>query len=299
MSKVSVVIPSRNELFLPQTVNDLLTKAAGEVEVIVVLDGYWPDPPLPDDPRLRLLHFGSPRGMRAAINAGAGVATGEFLMKCDAHCMFQEGYDEILQADCDGDWAVIPARYSLDAENWAIEKNGKPRRDYHYLCYPDPHKEHDGGMHGVEWWQRCKERFGKPEYEIDDNMSCQGSCWLMPRDYFWNHLGGLSEEGYGTFSQEFQEIGNKIWLGGGRVVVNKKCWYAHLHKGKRYGRGYSANMHEIVGGHNYSSWFWMTNQPFKGRIHNIEWLIDKFWPVPTWPEDWREIEKTWRTIHVD
>ena len=26
--------------------------------------------------------------------------------------------------------------YDLDAEHWAIEDNRKPRRDYHYLCYP-------------------------------------------------------------------------------------------------------------------------------------------------------------------
>lgn len=23
------------------------------------------------------------------------------------------------------------------------------------------------------------------------------------------------------------------------------------------------------------------------KIFNIDWFIDKFWPVPSWPEDWR------------
>ena len=176
MAKLSVLIPAggvpggSGERFLPQTVNDLLTKAAGDVQVVVTLDGYKPNPPLPDDPRLVQIFHATPRGMRASINDAAAVANGEFLMKCDAHCMFQEGYDEILKADCAENWIVIPARYSLDAENWAIQRNGKPRRDYHYLCYPEPDKDHDGGMHGVEWWSRGKER-ADPQYDIDYNIS--------------------------------------------------------------------------------------------------------------------------------
>jgi hypothetical protein len=226
--------------------------------------------------------------MRAAINAGAAVATGKYLMKTDAHCMFGEGYDRILQESCEDNWVVIPPRYSLDAENWAIEQNGKPRRDYHYLCYPDPDKGHDAGMHGVEWWSRGRER-SAPEYDIDDNMSCQGSCWFMPKNYFDNHLHGLSEVGYGSFAQEFQEIGLKTWLGGGEVKVNKHTWYAHLHKGSRYGRMYEQSREDreaIIRSHSWSSRYWMCNE-WENRIHDIDWLIDKFWPVPTWPEDWR------------
>jgi len=282
MSKVSIIIPSRNEMFLPQTVNDLLSKGS-DVEVIAVLDGYWPDPPLQDDKRLVILHRGKAMGMRAAINAAANIASGKYLMKCDGHCMFSEGYDEVLQNDCDKDWVVIPARYSLDAENWVIEDNGKPRRDYHYLCYPDPNKPHDSGMHGVEWWSRGKE-LSDPKYDIDDNMSFQGSCWFMYKDYFHNFLHGMSEVGYGNFTQEPQEIGLKAWLGGGAVKVNKKLWYAHLHKGKRYGRGYSQDRKEIVDGHLYSARYWMNNE-WEKRVHDIDWLIEKFWPVPTWPED--------------
>jgi hypothetical protein len=232
------------------------------------------------------LHRGQAMGMRAAINGAAAIAKGKFLMKCDVHCMFAEGYDDVLKSDCDDNWVVIPRRYSLDAENWQIEQNDKIR-DYHYLCYPDPNKGHDRGMHGVEWWSRCKER-RDPKYDIDDEMSTQGSCWFMTKTYFDDHLNGLSELGYGTFSQEFQEIGNKTWLGGGAVKINKKTWYAHLHKGKTYGRMYSANMREIVAGHNYSADYWMGNK-WEGRIYDIDWLIDKFAPVPTWPED----KSTW------
>lgn len=299
MSKVSVLIPAGGvegnyERFLPHTVKDVLNKAAGDVEVIAVLDGYWPDPILDDDPRLVIIHHSKPMGMRASINHAARVARGDYLLKCDAHCLFAEGYDEVLKKDCDQDWIVIPRRYSLDAENWAVEQNRKPPRDYHYLCYPDPFKDHDVGMHGVEWWDRGRDR-SDPAYDIDDNMSFQGSCWFMSRRHFHDFLGGMSEEGYGTFTQEPQEIGNKTWLGGGAIKVNKKTWYAHLHKGKRYGRMYptdSKYRQDVYDGHKYSAVYWMTNS-WKKRVHDLEWLIEKFSPVPTWSEDWQEMFRKW------
>lgn len=298
MSKVSVIIPARNERFLPETVKDLLSKG-GDVEVIAVLDGYWPidengDWPFPDDKRLHFIHCGQAKGMRAAINAAANIAKGKYLLKTDAHCMFQEGYDKLLQADCDADYVVIPRRFSLDAEKWAIDQNGKPPRDYHYLCYPAPDKPHDAGMHGVEWPERGRAR-SAPEYDIDDNLSFQGSCWFMHKAYFWDFLGGMSEIGYGSFTQEPQEIGLKCWLGGGRLVVNKKCWYAHLHKGKTYGRMWRmgrVDEEQIRQGHLWSAKYWMTNA-WPDRVHDLEWLIEKFSPVPTWGEDWQKMFDAW------
>ncbi len=296
MAKVSVIIPARNEIFLRETIDDIHLHATGDIEVIAVLDGYWPDPPLSEynDKSTRIIHRSTPHGMRAAINAAANIATGKYLLKCDAHCMFAGGFDETLKTYCDDNWVVIPARYSLDAENWRIDDNGKPRRDYHYLCYPDPNKDHDVGMHGVEWWDRGKQRLD-PQYDIDDNMSFQGSCWFMTSDHFHNRLHGMSEVGYGTFTQEPQEIGLKTWLGGGAVKVNKKTWYAHLHKGSHYGRMWRmgrVDQEQIRQGHAYSARFWMTNA-WPDRVHDLEWLIEKFSPVPTWGENWREMFDKW------
>ena len=131
-------------------------------------------------------------------------------------------------------------------------------------------------MHGAIW----------PEYDrnrthilIDDTPSFQGSCWLMSRCH-WERLGGMSEEGYGSFGQEPQEIGMKTWLGGGRVVINKRTTYLHLHKGKKYGRGYFQDKREIVRGHEYSARYWM-NKPGFAKF------VDRF-NMPTWPADWRE-----------
>jgi len=280
---ISVIVPSRGEPFTGKTIDDLFAKASGEIEVIVILDGFWPDPPLIDHKGLTILHRGEARGMRSAINSAAAIAKGDYLMKCDAHCMFAEGFDEVLKADCNDNWIVIPRRYRLDAEAWALQDVGKPPIDYHYLSCPITNP--DGySMHGAIWPERSRERLA-PEYDIDDTMSFQGSMWFMARQH-WEWLGGMSEQGYGTFSQEPQEIGNKTWLGGGRIVTNKKTWYAHLHKGKKYGRGYYIGKEEVVNGHEYSAHYWMGNK-WEKRIRDIEWLVDKFSPVPTWPENWQ------------
>ena len=43
-SRVSVIIPSRSPQYLEKTALDLLTKADGDVEIVVILDGIWPEP---------------------------------------------------------------------------------------------------------------------------------------------------------------------------------------------------------------------------------------------------------------
>lgn len=280
--KVSIIIPNRNSPFVTKTIEDLLVKAAGDVEVIVNVDENWPEV-LIDDKRVVYIHPGAPRGMRAGINAGLSLAKGEYVMKTDDHCMFAPGYDEALKKDCADNWLVIPRRYSLDAENWTIDTT-RPIRDYHYLCFPQREKEHDWGMHGVEWPERGRERTD-PKYDIDDTMSFQGSCWFANKKYFMEHVGFMDDriDTYSTFAQEPQEIGLKYWLGGGENKVNKKTWYAHLHKGKKYGRMYKEDVN-TVSSHNWSAKHWMNNEE-PNMIYPISWLVERFWPVPTWPED--------------
>ncbi|MEK9200802.1 MAG: glycosyltransferase [Patescibacteria group bacterium] len=286
---LSVIIPNRNSPFTTKTIQDVLQKAEGEIEVIVTVGENWPEP-LIEDKRVTYIHPSVVMGMRWGINAAIAIAKGEYLMKTDDHCMFAEGFDKtLIDNHHEDNWVQIPRRYSLDAENWIINTS-RPHRDYMYLCFPQKGKQHDDGMHGVEWYERQRQR-SDSKYDIDDTMSMQGSCWFMTKNHFDNFLHGLNEEGYGTFSQESQEIGNKTWLGGGCLKVNKKTWYAHLHKGKTYGRMYHVSQAyntEMINGTNWSAPHWMNNEE-PNMIHQMEWLIEKFWPVPTWPDNWREV----------
>ena len=281
MSKLSVVIPSRNKQYLAQTIEDLFDKAAGDVEVIAVFDGYDPGDLGIRRDNLKLIRLENPEGMRQAINAGANAATGEYLMKSDEHCMFARGYDEVLKADCDDNWICVPRRYALNPDKWGIDPGHGPT-DAHYLSWPWlkplPH------WVGTKWPERTAARKDVP---IDDEMSSQGSCWFMRKKYFFKHIGQLDWKNYGGFSQEFQELAFKTWLGGGRVVCNKKTWYAHWHKPHEFGRGYHLSKGEQEKGWRFSFDYWW-NDRWPERLHDIEWLIDKFWPVPGWPENWKE-----------
>lgn len=280
--RLSVVIPNYNSPYASKTIQGVLDNAKGDIEVVVNVEQIWPDP-LSDDVRVHYIHGSAPIGMRAGINKAIAMSTGEFVMKCDDHVMFGEGFDEILKADCEDNWVVVPRRYALDVKNWKVEEreDNKYPIDYMYIDFPRKGKNHDDGMHGVPW-----KRPERDNILIDDTPSMQGSCWFMKREYF-DKLNLMSTEGYGQFSQEAQEIGFKAFLSGGALKVNKKTWYAHLHKGTRYGRMYKMPSGTAEAS-NWSAEHWLNDRE-PNMIHKFEWFINEKFPgMPSWPENWRE-----------
>lgn len=301
MSKVSVIIPARNEPWLQKTIDDLFAKAKGEIEVIAVLDGYWPDPILKDDPRLVLVHNSQAEGMRSALNYAAKIATGKYLMKLDAHCMVEEGYDTILQEGLEYDWLSVPSRYSLDAEKW--ERKRKPPTDYLFLTFPYISESQFGtGLHGKKWvrdnygpdswWWKERTLKGKL---IDEIIIWQGSCWFVHRQKYYDIDMLDTKYSYNMF-QEANELAFKIWLSGGKVIVNKKTWYAHWHKDEPTGYGLTKQAKYAT--ERTSTWFWM-NDKWKKRTRDLEWLIDKFMPLPGWPDNWKDVKKEYEAKHPE
>ncbi len=287
---LSVIIPNRNAggvNFCNKTIQDVLDNAGVDVEVVVNVDECWPEPLL-NDKRITYIHPSRPVGLRQGVNNCVALARGKYVLKTDDHCAFGKDFGKILiENHLEDNWVQIPRRYSLDAENWKINE-ARPYRDYMYLCFPAKGKAHDGGMHGVEWWSRQEER-KDPQYDIDDTPSLQGSCYFMTKNHFDNFLHGLSEDGYGQFAQESQEIGLKTWLGGGALKVNKKTWYAHLHKGHQYGRMYHLDDTAHIKGSNWSAPHWMNGEE-PNMVHDIKWFVEEKFPgMPTWESNWKEI----------
>lgn len=283
---LSVVIPNRNSPYTTQTIQDVLKNAGCEVEVIVNVDENWPLP-LVEDERVHYIHPPVPIGLRKGINACVKMAKGKYIMKTDDHCAFGENFGKILiENHKENNWVQIPRRYALDPEKWIpeIREDNKYPIDYMYLDFPLKGKDHDDGMHGVPWREPREER---AHVEIDDTPSMQGSCYFMTKDHFEHFLGMLSEEGYGQFSQEAQEIGFKTWLGGGAVKVNKKTWYAHLHKGSKHGRFYKFPGGTVEAS-NWSASHWLNDEE-PNMIHKFEWFINEKFPnMPSWPQDWQQ-----------
>jgi glycosyltransferase involved in cell wall biosynthesis len=293
MAKLSVIIPARNEKYLIPTVEDIFKNARGEVEAIAVLEGYVPDgwrDIVAKYPLLHTIQHHEAKGMRASINEGAASAISrgaKYLAKFDAHCCFGEGFDEIIKADMDKDWIVVPRRKRLDPETFAPRDDGRLDIDYHYLTFPDNVKDFGGpGLNGRVWDERARERLGKPEYDIDDELTSQGSGWATTIEHFKN-IELMDSEHYGQFWNESQEWSFKTWLSGGRVVVNKKTHYAHWHKGSA-GRGYHLDKSWLSTGATFTK-NWMFNSAWPKQTMPFSWLVEKFWPIPGWPENWREL----------
>lgn len=264
--KLSVIIPSHKDPLLHRTIDDLLehSELGEELEIVVVLDGYTPITPVKNDPRIRVLNLEKNVGLRDAVNAGVNFSKGDYLMKCDEHCMFDQGFDVKLLADIEDDWVVIPRRYKLDVEKWIICEDDNEPTDYDKLIIDRPDK-----IGGMPWRHRTRKR---RNILLDENLVFQGSCWVMSRKH-WNKLGGLNKEGYGTFAQEPIEIALKTWLGGGKVMSNKKTWYAHKHR--KFGRISPPPSEEIKAGNEYSKDFWLNNK-WSERVHDLSWLMERF-----------------------
>lgn len=286
--KLSVIIPTYKDPLLQKTIDSILKNSVNEIEIIPVLDGYHQD--IKKDPRVNIVELKNNKGTRGAINAGLKVAKGDFVAKIDSHCIIAHGFDKNMCDNCKENWLLVPRRYSLDEKNFKRDDT-RPIVDYHYLNFPVESKKYGYGMFAQPDFR--KTHHFRRRFLIDDIMSMQASCWLANRKYFMKHIGLLddSKETYGRFGGEYIEIGLKYWLGGGEMKVNKKTWYAHLCKrdyhyiNKIYYRQYKKDTQD---NRTWSSKHWIgNNEP--NMIHPFSWLIEKFQPIKTWPDNWQEV----------
>lgn len=304
---LSVLIPSRNEEWLLATIESVRAAIRRKTEIIVVCDGSWPVEALPDYPNVHLLYHPVPVGQRAATNEAARIAHGRFIMKLDAHCAVDEGFDEKLLhpyecGELDRDATSVPRLYNLHAFDWVCETcgthfyQGPARTACHEGCAGTTfHKEQvflpkrqlatdymrfDNTLH-FQYWRHYKYR---PEAQGDliDLLSNLGACWMLERDRFFE-LGGL-DEAHGSWGQLGTEISCKSWLSGGRLVMNKRTWYSHLFRTQPgFSFPYHQDQRQIDHSRVYSRQLFLENT-WEGQIRPFSWLIRKFHPVPTFDD---------------
>jgi len=228
--KLSIVVPSYKDPYLYKTIDSLVENSLlkDDMEIIVVLDGYWFETPLRTDANIITVHMGKNRNMRESINTAIRLASGKYIMRTDEHCMFAPGYDKQLVDDMErkcrkNDWIMTATRYFLDPVKW--EKMDIPPVNYERL---EVRELGDGKFkfEGRVWKSREKEREHK---KIDQTMAMQGSMWIMPKSWWDNVIVELNSERYGDMYQDSHEMQFKTWKAGGKLVVNKNTWFAHKH----------------------------------------------------------------------
>ena len=128
MIDLSIIVPARNEEFLNRTIQDIFENIEANTEVIAILDGYLPNPSLDLHEGLTVIYNPEAKGQRAASNQAARLAKGKYLMKVDAHCAFDKGFDrKMLEAfrELDDNVTMIPLMRNLHAFDWICEEGHK------------------------------------------------------------------------------------------------------------------------------------------------------------------------------
>ena len=293
MAKVSILIPSRNESFmvgnetvLQKTVRSVYESATGDFEVLVGFDGP-PYQDFPNWPNLKVIRFPDVVGIKTGINALAAMATGKYIYKTDSHCSFGRGFDEILQEGMEENWIVMPRFYVLNGATW--EWQDERFYDYFYLCCPFTDPRGFRFKAGGHWPEKTAEKLDIP---IDETPQIHGSGWFMSKDYYFNTIGGFPNMDVYGHAQEPIWLALKNWLAGGKVMVNKKTWYAHMHQDNK-NRGYHMGHTQEKISYDIAANYWVGNM-WAERKHDFEWFIDKFTPMPTWPENWKELLKKYQ-----
>lgn len=299
---LSILIPSRNEKFLNHTLRDLYKNIRGDTEIIVVFDGDWPQDSIPDNERLRIIHHSEAKGQRAAINEACRLSKAKYVMKLDAHCAVGEGFDVKMIEAMEDDWTMVPMMYNLHAFDWVCIQCKK--RKYQG---PTPDQCECGGRFAAEmiwkpkpspeitamrfdrdlkfqYWQDYKKR---QSGDLVETLSILGACFMLTRERYWDL--NICDEGHGGWGQQGTEVALKTWLSGGRLIVNKRTWFAHMFRtqGGDFGFPYPLSKRETEKAREYSRGLFL-NKKWGGAKHDLQWVIDRFAPVPEWGENMDE-----------
>jgi len=306
MVDLSILIPSRNEQFLSITVESILKNIRGNTEVIVVLDGAWADPPLLDDKRIKIIYNPVSIGQRAATNQACKLAKGKWVMKIDAHCAVDEGFDVKVIDGVEDNWTIVPIMYNHHAFNWRCKKCGNTwyQGPTPIACKSDEKTKHPqcdnktDFVKDIVWKPRLnrKNEFYRfdttlhfqyhsirkkeiPAHELfAETMSLQGSCFVLTREKYWEL--NICDEAFGSWGQQGTEVACKTWLSGGKCIVNRKTWYSHMFRtqGGDFGFPYPLSQNRIEHARRYCKELFFENT-WEKQIYPLSWLIAKFYPL--------------------
>lgn len=295
---LSILIPANNEEFLIRTIEDILEHIEGDTDIIVGLDGAWANKPIPQHPRVSALFYPESIGQRAMTNQLCQVSQAKYVMKVDAHCSFDQGFDVKLMNEMKDDWTMIPTMKNLHAFDWVCDCGFSHYQDkgstctmcsgdmvkkmvWHAKRNPKSNSFRFDSEPHFQYFNQYPHRHG----ELTETMSIQGSCFMVTRKKYLEL--NICDEALGSWGSQGIEVACKTWLSGGRVVVNQKTWYAHMFRTKpQNGFGFPYKKSEAQSDHAKRT----VLTPFKEgtwplQKRPLSWLLEKFWPIPGWTQE--------------
>lgn len=312
MKDLSILIPARNEMFLARTIEDILANIEADTEVIAVLDGAWAEPPIPYHQRVNIIYVPKAIGQRAATNLGAKLSKAKYVMKLDAHCAFDKGFDrKMLEAfkKTGDNVTMVPIMRNLWAFDWKCfhcgwkkyqgptpkkceqcGKTDKIKRKMIWIGKKNPQStsySFDTEPHFQyfeDWKHRQPYIKDKEEKGITETMSLQGSCFMSTRQKYWEWQ--LCDEKLGNWGNQGIEVAVKTWLSGGRVLVNHNTWYAHMFRTQGGDFGFpwpNSGKETQKTKNNVREILW--NSKWPKQVQSLSWLLEKFWPIPNWTDE--------------
>jgi len=320
MKDLSILIPSRNEMFISRTIEDILANIEADTEIIVVLDGAWADPPIPQNDRVNVIYVPQSIGQRAATNMACKLSEAKYVMKCDAHCSFDKGFDrKMIEAFkvAGDDVTMVPVMRNLWAFDWKcvkcgkrwyqgptptmcketnVKKTGKPcdsRKFIRKMIWKGKQNPQSTSFcfdatphfqYFEDWKHRSQYEKDKKEKGLTQTLSLQGSAWMLTRDKYWEI--NICDENFGSWGSQGIEVALKTWLSGGQVLVNHKTWYAHMFRtqGGDFGFPYPIKNSDQEKAKAYARNLFFKNK-WEKQIYPLSWLIEKFWPVKGWTDE--------------
>lgn len=316
---LSILIPARNEMFLARTIEDILEHIEADTEVTTVLDGEWAEPGIPQHDRVNIIKLTKSIGQRAATNLACKLSKAKYVMKVDAHCSFDQGFDrKMLEAfERTGDnVTMVPIMRNLWAFDWKCyhcgwkkyqgptpEKcedcgkddrikrkmiwKGKGNPQSTTYCFdPSPKFQYFNDYKSTDEYKKDKKEKG-----LTQTMSLQGSCWMLTRDKYWKL--NICDEKFGGWGSQGIEVACKTWLSGGQVLVNHNTWYAHMFRtqGGDFSFPYSISGNDQKKAQKYARELFFKNK-WEKQIRPLSWLVEKFWPVRDWKKsDLKKLKK--------
>ena len=173
-------------------------------------------------------------------------------------------------------WKVEAKRHESAAKNW---KRRHSPTNTSYCFDSEPHFQYFN-----DYARRPETTKMRDEERYTETMSLQGSFWMMSREKYLAYIP--FRERFGSWGNEGIEIACREWLTGGKVLVNHDTWYGHLFRtqGGDFNFPYKQAQNKVRETKK-AVWDAIRNMEIPGQILPVDWLIERFAPVPGWTEE--------------